>query len=132
LEVADLFVVNKRDRDGAEEVARELRQMLHLGAAREWDPPIVLASANTGEGIEEVWGEIDRHRGWAEETGAASRKRRSRLLREVQTLAAERFRLSAAAALEAGDGELADALEGRRIDPYRAAAILVEEAARTR
>ena len=132
LEVADLFVVNKRDRDGAEEVARELRQMLHLGAAREWDPPIVLASANTGEGIEEVWGEIDRHRAWAEETGAASRKRRSRLLREVQTLAAERFRLSAAAALEAGDGELADALEGRRIDPYRAAAILVEEAARTR
>ena len=47
LEVADVFVVNKADRDGAAEVVRELRQMLHLGAARDWDPPVLTTSAST-------------------------------------------------------------------------------------
>jgi len=45
LEVADLFVVNKADRDGAAEVQRELKQMLHLGAARPWDPPVLATAA---------------------------------------------------------------------------------------
>src|SRR5947207_4299556 len=50
LEVADVFVVNKADRDGAGEVARELRQMLHLGPAREHDPPVLIAAASQGDG----------------------------------------------------------------------------------
>src|SRR6266487_3928691 len=55
LEVADVFVVNKADRDGAGEVARELRQMLHLGAARSYEPPVLKVAAGNGEGVEEVW-----------------------------------------------------------------------------
>ena len=54
LEIADVFVVNKADRDGAGEVVRELRQMLHLGAARPWDPPILQTSALGHEGIAEL------------------------------------------------------------------------------
>ena len=50
LEAADVFVVNKADRDGAPEVAKELRQMLHLGPARDWNPPVLMAAATTGEG----------------------------------------------------------------------------------
>ena len=62
LEVADVFVVNKADRDGAPEVVRELRQMLHLGAAREWDPPVLSTSAVDAEGIESLWEAIEAHR----------------------------------------------------------------------
>jgi LAO/AO transport system kinase len=132
LEVADVFVVNKADRDGAGEVARELRQMLHMGAARDWDPPVLQATAVDGTGIAELAEAIDRHRAWATLGGVLDAKRRARLLREVETLAAERFRQHAAAALEAGGNALAEGLAARRVDPYRAAAMLVEDAARTR
>jgi LAO/AO transport system kinase len=128
LEVADIFVVNKADRDGAPEVVRELRQMLHLGAARDWDPPVLTASASQGEGIEELWEGIEAHRDHLAASGALAAKRRSRLIREVESLAAERFRLRAAEALRA-DPQLADELEARRLDPYRAAAMLASRAA---
>jgi LAO/AO transport system kinase len=128
LEVADIFVVNKADRDGASEVVRELRQMLHLGAARDWDPPVLTASASQGEGIEELWEAIESHRDHLAASGALAAKRRSRLIREVESLAAERFRLRAAEALRA-DPQLADELEARRLDPYRAAAMLASRAA---
>ena len=128
LEVADVFVVNKADRDGAAEVVRELTQMLHLGAARAWDPPVLETVALAREGLGELWAQIERHRAWLAEGGALEAKRRARLLREVESLAAERFQLAAARALDA-DGDLAGELAARRLDPYRAAAMLLETAA---
>jgi LAO/AO transport system kinase len=128
LEIADVFVVNKADRDGAGEVARELRQMLHLGAARDWDPPVLQASATAREGIEELRSAIAAHRGHLQASGELEIRRRARLLREVESLAAERFRVKASAALAADDALAAD-LGSRRVDPYRAAAMLVERAA---
>jgi LAO/AO transport system kinase len=127
LEAADVFVVNKADRDGAPDVAKELKQMLHLGPAREWDPPVLLAAAAKAEGVEEVWSAVREHRDRAEATGALAAKRRARLLREVESLAAERFRLRAADALEA-DPALAEDLAERRTDPYRAAEELLRRA----
>jgi LAO/AO transport system kinase len=127
LEVADVFVVNKADRDGAAEVARELRQMLRLGSAREHDPPVVSTTASLGEGIDEVWGAIEAHGAWATAAGARDAKRRARLLAEVEALAAERFRAAVTVALEA-DHELAAALAERRVDPYGAAAALARRA----
>ncbi len=127
LEAADVFVVNKADRDGAPEVAKELRQMLHLGAARDWDPPVLTATASKGEGIDEVWVAVRTHRDQAEASGALGAKRRARLLREAESLAAERFRIRAAEALEA-DPALGDDLAERRIDPYRAAQELLRRA----
>lgn len=132
LEVADVFVVNKADRDGAGDLVRELRQMLHLGAARDWEPPIVGTTAHDGGGIDELWGAIEGHRSWAAENGSVHARRDRRLRREIETLAAERFRASIARVLEAGEGPLAEALSARRVDPYRAAAMLVEEAGRAR
>lgn len=128
LEVADVFVVNKADREGAGEVARELRHMLHLGAARDWDPPVLRSSATEHEGIAELRSAIDAHRTYLEGSGALRAKRRARLLREVEQLAAERFRTRAAAALAAAP-ELSDQLEAREIDPYRAAAMLADDIA---
>src|SRR5712691_3448759 len=128
LEVADVFVVNKADRDGADEVARELRQMLHLGAARDWDPPVLSVSATEREGLDVLWQAIEDHRAFLSSSGLMQAKRRARLLREVQSLAAERFRVRAGEVLSA-DEHLVDALEARRLDPYEAAAMLVREAA---
>ena len=128
LEVADVFVVNKADRDGAGDVVRELRQMLHLGAARAWEPPVLETAALAGEGIDELWATIEDHRAHVEASGALAAKRRGRLLREVESLAAERFRAVAAGTLQ-GDTALAGDLTARRIDPYAAAAMLVRLAA---
>jgi len=120
LEVADVFVVNKADRDGAGEVVRELRQMLRLGPSRRWAPPVLSTSALERQGIDELWAAVDDHRSHLAESGDLEAKRRARLLREVESLAAERFRLRAAATLEA-DSRLVEDLDARRIDPYAAA-----------
>jgi LAO/AO transport system kinase len=128
LETADVFVVNKADRDGAGELVRELRQMLHLGAARAWEPPIVRTNALDGGGADELRSAIEEHRSWAIRNGSLEAKRERRILQEVETLAAERFRASAARALRANARSLAEDLAARRVDPYRAAAILTEEA----
>ena len=120
LEVADVFVVNKADRDGANEVVRELHQMLRMGPPRTWAPPVLATAALERRGIAELWEAVDEHRGHLTASGDLEGKRRARQLREVESLAAERFRLRAAATLEDDAGLLAD-LASRRIDPYAAA-----------
>jgi LAO/AO transport system kinase len=123
LEVADVFVVNKADRDGAADVVRGLQQMLHQGAPQPWDPPIVSTTASDAQGIDAVWEAIDRHRTWLEASGELGTKRDARMLQEVGSLAAERFRLAVTEVL-AADPELVGRLRDRRIDPYEAAAEL--------
>jgi LAO/AO transport system kinase len=86
-----------------------------------------MTSAVEGEGISELWGAIDEHRQHLEASGALARGRRSRLLREVESLTAERLRGAIRELLDA-DVSLVDDLAERRIDPYRAAAILMERA----
>ena len=127
LEIADVLVVNKADREGAEETVRDLGQMLAMGPERDWTPPILRATATEREGTDELWEAIETHRARVEASGALVELRRARLLREVETLAAERFRARAAAALSA-DAALADDVVSRRIDPYRAAQALSERA----
>jgi LAO/AO transport system kinase len=127
LEIADIFVVNKADREGAADVVRELRQMLRLGGAREWDPPVLETTASDRVGVDELWEAIQGHRAYLSSSGALSAKRLARLLREVEALAAERFRSNAAARL-AAEPELTADLEARRIDPYAVAAMLVRKA----
>jgi LAO/AO transport system kinase len=125
LEAADIFVVNKADRDGAGEVVRELKQMLHLGAARGWEPPVLTTDSLKGEGIAELWSAVEAHHAYLSTSGDLQLKRRARVMREVESLVAERFRLQVAHALEADPGLAADLAE-HRMDPYRAATILAE------
>jgi LAO/AO transport system kinase len=122
LEIADVFVVNKADREGAEEAGRDLRVMLTMGPLGDWKPPVVLTSTVTGAGIDELWDAIESHRKHQEAGGELDRRRRDRLLREVRTMAAERLRGRIGDLLSA---EEADALAERRLDPYRAVDILL-------
>jgi LAO/AO transport system kinase len=123
LEVADVFVVNKADREGARETVRDLKQMLHMGPARDWDPPVVETTAIERHGIGDLWAVIEDHHAHLTATGGLGERRRERLLLEVESLAAARFRARAASLL-AADPDLADDVGERRVDPYRAAAIL--------
>ena len=77
LEIADVFVVNKADRDGAEQTVRDLRYMLSLGERRDrdgstWKAPIVRTIASKGEGIDEVVATLDQHREWMAKSGERS------------------------------------------------------------
>jgi len=119
LEVADVFVVNKADRDGAADVQRELRQMLHLGAARPWDAPVLATTASDGAGIDELWADIERHRAWLVSTGALAVDREAAVVHEVRALAAERLASSVEAQL-ADDAELRARLRDHQLDPYAA------------
>lgn len=71
LEIADIYVVNKADRDGAEGVVRELRSMIGLGAssASSWTPTILTTTATTGQGLPELVTAVTAHQKWANESG---------------------------------------------------------------
>jgi LAO/AO transport system kinase len=125
LEIADVFVVNKSDRDGAGEAARDIRVMLKMGAKQDWTPPVVQTSTVTGDGIDELWDAIERHRKHQESSGAMQGHRTARLLTEVEEMVSQRMKDRLRGALEADD-ELTRELRERRTDPYRAADILIE------
>ena len=131
LEVADVFVVNKADRDGADQVVRDLRYMLSLGDRRTdegWRPPIVKTVAAKGEGADEVVEEIERHGAWLENSGSLDARRRERAADEVEAIAVTSLRE------RIGDlrgGDTLDTLAGKVVagdlDPYAAADELVAE-----
>ncbi len=128
LEIADVFVVNKADREGAEAAVRDLRQMLRAGEQRPWTPPVVTTIAARGDGVDALWSAIEDHRTWLDASGHAAAQRRERLAREVEGHALERLR-SSVRSVVAQDDALLDDLVGRRVDPYRAVAILVRRIA---
>ncbi|MFI5753897.1 methylmalonyl Co-A mutase-associated GTPase MeaB [Streptomyces sp. NPDC051569] len=129
LEIGDVYVVNKADRDGADATARELNHMLGLGETRgpgDWRPPIVKTVAARGEGIDEVVEALEKHRAWMEEHDVLAGRRARRAAREVETIAVTALR-ERIADLH-GDRRL-DALAERivagELDPYTAADELV-------
>ena len=122
LEVADVFVVNKADRDGAEVVARDLRQMLHLGEARPWQVPVVMTVAERGGGIDQLAQAIAAHRGQLESSGELEHRRRRRAAREIEEVALADLRVELG---ELGRGEALDSLAAQvaagKLGPYTAA-----------
>jgi LAO/AO transport system kinase len=129
LEIADVFVVNKADREGADATARDLRHMLSLGEARrpeDWQPPIVKTVAVRGEGIEDLMGALDKHREWLLSSGRLDAKRRVRAAEEIEAIAVTALRARFG---DLRSGALLDELVGRVVagetDPYSAADELI-------
>lgn len=127
LEIGDVYVVNKADRDGAAQVRRELRSMLALGDwDGAWKPPIVLTTASDGRGVDEVAQRIDDHLTWLKDNNELERRRTLRVRDEIETIAVttlrERFaHLSGHAEL---DLLAKDVLAGTT-DPFSAADVLI-------
>ena len=122
LEVADVFVVNKADRDGAQVVARDLRQMLHLGEARPWQVPVVLTVAERGDGVDQLVEAIAAHRAQLESSGELERRRQRRAAREIEEIALADLRAELGTL---GHGEaldtLAEQVAAGKLGPYSAA-----------
>ena len=125
LEIADIFVVNKADRDGAEETARQLRGMLQLGSTTDegWTPSILLAVAMRNEGIADIADAITSHMTHLRESGQLGKREHQRVAREFESVVHE-------AALEyvrrrvanvGGWDALIERVARREIDPYTAA-----------
>ncbi|MBB1246916.1 methylmalonyl Co-A mutase-associated GTPase MeaB [Streptomyces durbertensis] len=129
LEIGDVYVVNKADRDGADATVRELNHMLGLGESRgpgDWRPTIVKTVASRGEGVGEVVEALEKHRAWMEERGVLDERRLRRAATEVETIAVTALR-ERIADLH-GDrrlGALAEQIVAGTLDPYAAADQLV-------
>ncbi len=129
LEIGDLYVVNKADRDGADQVRRDLRSMLALGERPEgaWRPPIVKTVAARGEGIDEVVAELDRHFQWLESSGQLAERRTRRARDEIEAIAVTALRARWGDVHGRSElDELAAAVGAGKSDPYTAADELLE------
>jgi LAO/AO transport system kinase len=129
LEIADVLVVNKADRPGADETARDLAQMLGLGKLRTaWKPPIVRTVAATGENVPQLVDALEKHRAWALESGERDRRRRDAARTEVEDLLREALvrRLRDRLGEDRVDDAVARVAE-RAIDPYAAVEELLGE-----
>ena len=124
LEVADVFVVNKADRDGADATYRDIQGMLGLvsRAPGEWRPPVVRAVAAKGEGIDDVLAAIDKHRAWLVKHGELQRRREARAAAEVEAIALGTLRAHLAS-LREGTAlpSLAARVAAGSLDPFAAA-----------
>jgi len=156
LECADVFAVNKADREGADGAVRDLELMIALGddtirglsksrghathtaadgfaassrvdGPERWRPPIVKCVSTRGEGIAELVAGLDRHRAWGEGTETGRARRRDRLAEEVRDALREALIEAAVHDLGGAIEEAVRHVEGREVDPYTATERLVEE-----
>lgn len=136
LEVGDVFVVNKADRDGARATVRDLRGVLamsagsrHASADEPWRPPVLRTVATDGTGVGELHTALGEHREWLIRTGNLVHRRLHRAEREVGAVALEllRTRLYGGSGARLS-GELATQVLAGALDPLTAARMLVERA----
>jgi len=123
LEIADVLVVNKGDREGADRTVRDLRAMLGLRTSGPQDLEIILTVATRGEGVGELWQAIERHRQSQQATGAFARRRREQAEAQLRAVVVDRLRRRTDAELArlGGITALAEEVAARRRDPYSVA-----------
>jgi LAO/AO transport system kinase len=134
MEIADVFVVNKADRPGAQETARDLERMLDIAlpASREpdrWRPAVLCATATSGEGVDGVWHAVSDHRAHLMASGGLADRRHRRASEEVTRLVAAAL-LERARAMTTSPqaAELAAAVAAGDLDPWTAADRLLGDA----
>jgi LAO/AO transport system kinase len=119
MEIGDIFVVNKADREGADRVVQGVAASLSLKTydASEWRPPVLKTEATTGAGVDELWAQIGRFREWS----ATNRRqrRRERYVSRLHDLLASSFQQHIESVLPAGEFDrLVEAVGDRTRDPY--------------
>ena len=130
MEIADVFVVNKADRDGAKRLAATIKAALRLDTREtSWRPPVLMTQAHKAEGLEALQGAISDHRRVMEETSQLERRRRERDVQEfaVTLMASVESRISSLMSQDGVLGDLVARVAKGEIDPYSAAAQALEE-----
>jgi LAO/AO transport system kinase len=128
MEVADLFIINKADRDGADQVEQEIEGMKSLSMVRDWDPPVLRTIAQQGEGVSDLLDQVREHGRWLRAHGGLARKARERARLRFESLLAEETVRRAKA--QAGPGRLEaviQAIADRTLDPYTAVGDILGE-----
>jgi LAO/AO transport system kinase len=131
-EIADIFVVNKADREGADQTVRELKYLISLGrrgnVGPSWRPPVICTVATKADGIDELAEAIEQHRAWMHDHGELDARRQRRAESEIEAIALAQLH-----------GKLGDLLRGSglrglakrvvvgELDVYRAADELINE-----
>ena len=129
LEIADVLVVNKADREGTSDTVRDLQQRLELAGERHWHPPIVETEATDGQGIAELWRAVLDHRAFLEADGRLEKRRDSRLRDELRAIVHARLRAGVDARCQGERFEqLLAQVAARQLDPYAAADKLLQDA----
>ena len=125
LEIGDVFVVNKADRDGADNTVRDIRHMISLGDRTEaglWRPPVIKTVAHKHEGVDEVVEALDKHVAWMTDKGVLRQRRLKRATDEIESIVIKGLRermgdLRGDHGMEALAAAVVDGLS----DPYAAA-----------
>jgi LAO/AO transport system kinase len=119
LEIADVFVINKADREGVDRTVRDLEMMLSIGEHGAWVPPVLKTVASREEGIDQVLADVERHRRHLADSGEMEARRRSHLRLRVETILKERV-VAAADQVLGLEREIERGFE-QRLDPYAVA-----------
>lgn len=119
LEIADVFVINKADREGADRTVKDLQMMLSLGEHGAWVPPVLKTVAARDEGVDRVIAEVERHREHLQATGELEQRRLAHLRLRVETILKER--VVAAADRVLGLEREVERGFAERLDPYEVA-----------
>ena len=129
MEVADIFVINKADRKGADDTRRDIQQMLELSSLGEWEPPILMTVATDQVGVDELWREIAAHREYLENCGELKARRIRRIDAELSEIVTRSLENRVVATMDRPEtAKLKDQLMRGEIDPYAAAAQLISMA----
>jgi LAO/AO transport system kinase len=135
LEIADIFVVNKADRDGAQQCRRQLQMMLHLGvpargaASEDWEIPVLTTVATRGEGIAAVVDAVEQHRAHLGASGRWAERERERVVRELHAILQKMaLDLVHTRVPREQRSEVVDQIQARTLDPYTAAEHLLADA----
>jgi LAO/AO transport system kinase len=130
MEIGDVFVINKADREGAERAAYAINTALELRAAHGgWQPPVILTVASLGTGVEEVVDRFEEHLLHLQGHSGLERRRRQRLEQHLEALLRARLWDGFRERLDSADWRSAvDRMVSREITPHGAAALLAGEA----
>ncbi len=128
MEIGDIFVVNKGDLPGANKSASEITASLELSSTKtEWRSPVIVAVAETGDGIDEVWKSVQKHRDYLNSSGLLQERRKSKVQAELSEIVAEMARENLRNSLK-NSQEVKSVLSqvvDREVDPHTAAESLI-------
>jgi len=128
LEIADVFLVNKADREGAERMRSELAQMLHLRPAAAWSIPVLLTQAASDGGTAAVLDALEQHRAFLAADPERAHRQRARREGELIDILDEELRRRLERGFGSdGGGPLLEAVRGGDLDPYTAAQRILED-----
>ena len=129
-EIADIFVVNKADRDGADRVKAELELNVHLRPEGGWRPPVLLTEAANDRGIEPLVARLDQHREFVRQQTDPAAQQQRRVHEFLEILTAQMQERAAAALANGAGREIVSEVRAGRLNPYTAARMLLENPSR--